>query len=827
MWGVAISQQSEQWNTPTGQLERNTLLHKRYVVIRTIGQGGMGAVYQARDIKRNTLCAIKEMSLSIVPPDEQPQAIHNFKAEAKMLWGLNHPNLPAFHGFFSEGPRYFMVMEYVDGATLESLLERNNGPFQERRVLGWARQLCDVLEYLHSQNPPIIFRDMKPGNIMLTARTGRIKLIDFGIARFFRPLSAQDTQLLGTPGFAPPEQYGKAQTDARADIYSLAMTLFQLLTNTLSETGFGLKDVRSINPQISPMVARALEKATSLEPENRYPTVAAFRRALLGVGTFLFENGDQATTPRELADLCARYPEEASDYLADGEIESWLKEIGEEQLARSARQIRAAVDDPQEAVEQFIRNVMGPNARIRGYSGKSPTPNTRSGQVAPSTNGASDTTSATGRSWLFQRVPRSNVIVQPRNLDFGQLYPGMSAPMSFTISGNQGMRVKGLIRAIESWIVVDQTHFDGMETRVNVRINSSQLNGLSHYTGTILISPDITVTNGESKNVPQDIIVEVDADILTLNASNGSRYGGKTTGADLDDDDDAMLGTMVGLTGKQVAVQANPMSHAGQTMHAVPSAQASTNQVQKAQSTLITPEERRDNEYKAKYGNPTVQAASGASYSGWEQLQVTPKQRTWMRRGLAFVSASMLASLCYTLIGSLVHTNPLPPSPWFILVLVLMIPAATLGALLVHWESSWSWQDLWNRACTGMGGALLIVSIIEILWQSSVHTGQHGLQLAVMLFIAALGATVGTLPQISDYMLKSATWAMTHLRTFMLIMAVIVGGALGYFLTAGLAFGALTPIGILLGIVVCILLVLRVDKIVRQRKAKPSPPVGP
>src|SRR6266700_4798780 len=115
---------------------------------------------------------------------------------------------------------------------------------------------------------------MKPGNIMLT-RDGHIKLIDFGIARFFRHSSSQDTQLLGTPGFAPPEQYGKAQTDERSDIYSLAMTLFQLLTNTLSETGFGLKEIRSVNPQISPVVARALEKAAALSPDDRYENVAA------------------------------------------------------------------------------------------------------------------------------------------------------------------------------------------------------------------------------------------------------------------------------------------------------------------------------------------------------------------------------------------------------------------------------------------------------------------------------------------------------------------------------------------------------------------------
>src|SRR6266700_1062491 len=168
-----------QSNIPTGQLDRRTLLHERYHIIRTIGQGGMGAVYQAKDIKRHTICAIKEMGLSMTPQEERAQAVQNFKSEAKILWGLNHPNLPSITGFFSENQHYFMVMEFIDGSTLEELLERNGAPFSERRVLGWARQLCDVLEYLHSQNPPIIFRAMKPANIMLT-RDGHIKLIDFG-----------------------------------------------------------------------------------------------------------------------------------------------------------------------------------------------------------------------------------------------------------------------------------------------------------------------------------------------------------------------------------------------------------------------------------------------------------------------------------------------------------------------------------------------------------------------------------------------------------------------------------------------------------------------
>src|SRR5215470_18925658 len=347
-----ISRQSNngKGNTQTGQLDPRTLLHRRYVIVQTIGHGGMAAVYQARDTRRGTLVAIKEMSLSTVATNERPQAIQNFLAEARILSRLNHPNLPAFTDFFTEGARHFLVMEFIDGSTLEDLLERNNGPFTEPRVLGWARQLCDVLEYLHSQQPPVIFRDMKPGNIMLR-RDGRIKLIDFGIARIFRHSGSRDTQMLGTPGFAPPEQYGISQTDERSDIYSLAMTLFQLMTNAVGEDGFGLQDIHATYPFISPVVARALEKATLLRPEDRYQSVAVFRRALLGVGTFVFEQGNPATTPEELAELCAHYPEEAADYLFAGEIEAWLHDIGARDLARVTKRIRVTTGDPVVGVE--------------------------------------------------------------------------------------------------------------------------------------------------------------------------------------------------------------------------------------------------------------------------------------------------------------------------------------------------------------------------------------------------------------------------------------------------------------------------------------------
>ena len=760
----------------------------------------MGAVYQAKDVKRQTVCAIKEMSLSMVPPHEREQAIQNFKIEAKILWGLNHPNLPSFTGFFNEGQRYYMVMEYIDGYTLEELLERNGGPFSERRVLGWARQLCDVLEYLHSQHPPIIFRDMKPGNIMLT-RNGRIKLIDFGIARFFRPTSSQDTQLLGTPGFAPPEQYGKTQTDERSDLYSLAITLFQLLTDTLSETGFGLKDVRAINPQISPGVARALEKAAELDPEERYSSVAEFRRALLGVGTFIFENGDQATTPEELAELCARYPEEASDYLADGEIESWLQEIGDTTLARAARHIRAIEDEPLVAVEQFLQVVMGPNARLRSYSTTQATSGTQGNHNATTIPVNAPATGRNSRNW-FSRKPTSPIQVSPRTLDFGTIYPGISAPLVITISGNQGLLVSGTVHTNEPWIMLDQNQFDGMTTRINVRLDSTTLHGSTHYTGVIFITPE---GGGAQKDI--EVIVEADIIGFAVHHSNGRR--GKTIGADLnddeEDDEDALtMGTMTSVSSPtQVqAVAADTVDELGP-----PSSRKA-----------------RDSEYKIKYGQP----ATARQSAGWEPLQVSAPQQIWLQRGLTLIAAFMLASLIYTLVSQLpplLHTKPIAPNPWFIVVIAGIVPASTLGALLVNRSSPWSFREFIDRACTGMMSAFLALAALRIPLHFLLNTSLPTLQLVILLFVTALGATVGTMGTISDYINYGISWAMSRMYWATIVAVIVLGGVIGFFLTSGLATGWATVVGIATGLGITGALIWRVDYLMRQnaRNAQNTP----
>ncbi|MGH2501261.1 MAG: protein kinase domain-containing protein, partial [Ktedonobacterales bacterium] len=249
----------------TGRLPPRTLLNKRYLVIKAVGQGGMAAVYQASDTRANRTVAIKEMSQDGLSPDELRETVEGFNAEARMLQSLSHDNLPRVYESFSENARHYLVMEFIEGQTLEQRMIAARGALPEAEVLGWAAQLCAALDYLHTHNPPVIFRDLKPANIMVTPK-GKVKLIDFGIARTFNRIRTHDTQALGTPGYAPPEQYGSAQTDPRADIYALGATLYQLLTAyDVSKTPFALPPMQTRNPSISPNVRRAIERATRLD----------------------------------------------------------------------------------------------------------------------------------------------------------------------------------------------------------------------------------------------------------------------------------------------------------------------------------------------------------------------------------------------------------------------------------------------------------------------------------------------------------------------------------------------------------------------------------
>jgi len=277
-------------------LAPETVLRGRYKIIAPVGQGGMGAVYRAEDLRlEGRICAVKEVRPD---PDATPEALaqaqEQFRREAFTLARLDYPNLPKVSDTFSEGGREYLVMDFVDGPNLRHLMEekRRRGEFlDERRVLRWADQLCDALEYLHNQNPPVLHRDIKPANIKLTPG-GLIKLVDFGLVKL---LAADDSHTItilqgrGTLAYTPLEQYGgdTGHTDTRSDIYSLGATLYHLLTNQPpadAKQRFldpnALVFPRAINPRISLTTERAILAAIAMHPNPRPPSVAAFRELL-------------------------------------------------------------------------------------------------------------------------------------------------------------------------------------------------------------------------------------------------------------------------------------------------------------------------------------------------------------------------------------------------------------------------------------------------------------------------------------------------------------------------------------------------------------------
>ena len=235
------------------ELLPQALFKGRYLIVSKVGEGGFGSVYKARDTQdRERLVAIKEVSLQGLPPQVTIEATNAFRREVSLLAQLEHANLPRLYEHFQEPEHWYLIMDFIEGETLEEYQSKiPNKRLQLSETLDIGLQLCTVLEYLHTRQPPIIFRDLKPANIMRTS-TGKIYLIDFGIARYFKQGQAKDTIALGSPGYAAPEQYGKAQTTPQADIYSLGAVLHQLLTaRDPSETPFRFLPLRSKSAQSS------------------------------------------------------------------------------------------------------------------------------------------------------------------------------------------------------------------------------------------------------------------------------------------------------------------------------------------------------------------------------------------------------------------------------------------------------------------------------------------------------------------------------------------------------------------------------------------------
>jgi len=271
----------------TDRLPVNHLLKQRYRVLMQVGRGGFGAVYKAADLLFGSrLVAIKEMSQQNLTSHELAEATETFKHEAVLLASLTHPNLPRIYEQFAEDGRWYLVMDFIEGETLEEyILKVVGGRLAVDKVLSIAIQVCTVLEYLHNRQPPIIFRDLKPANIMLTP-LGHIYLIDFGIARHFTPGKSRDTSALGSTGYAAPEQYGKAQTTPRADIYALGATIHELLSGlNPADSPFTFAALRLPhhpgNGELEQLIARLVELDVSKRPAH----VAQVRQVLESIAS--------------------------------------------------------------------------------------------------------------------------------------------------------------------------------------------------------------------------------------------------------------------------------------------------------------------------------------------------------------------------------------------------------------------------------------------------------------------------------------------------------------------------------------------------------------
>lgn len=278
-------------------LNENHLLKNRYRILSVIGHGGMGAIYLANDERLSgRKCAIKEVEQDPGLLEKlQQEARDQFYREASILARLDHPNLPKVSDFFSSGIRDYLVMDFIPGQDLRSIVDearRSGNIIPEADILGWSAQLFSALEYLHDQDPPILHRDIKPSNIRVTPN-GMIKLVDFGLVKQMVPdeMTITVMQGRGTALYTPLEQYGgdTGHTDVRSDIYAMGCTLYHLFTGQPppeAKQRFlnpdSLVPLRHLNPRVSPEIERAVLWAMALHPNDRPATIRVFRESLLG-----------------------------------------------------------------------------------------------------------------------------------------------------------------------------------------------------------------------------------------------------------------------------------------------------------------------------------------------------------------------------------------------------------------------------------------------------------------------------------------------------------------------------------------------------------------
>ena len=263
-------------------IEANSIIGGRYRVTKPLGGGGMKMVYLAEDMRlASRLCALAEMVDSFTDPTMQQQAVAAFQREADMLAQLSNEHIPRVFDRFSDQNHHYLVMEFIDGVTLEDELKANNGKLEADRVIDIALQVLDTLQYLHNLEPPVVYRDLKPSNVML-GRNGQVKLIDFGIARFFLPQS--NATMIGTQGYAPPEQY-RGRAESRSDLYALGATMHHALSgrDPAAEPPFSFPKLRTLCIDINPALADLVDQALEYDLVHRMADAAEFKERLLAI----------------------------------------------------------------------------------------------------------------------------------------------------------------------------------------------------------------------------------------------------------------------------------------------------------------------------------------------------------------------------------------------------------------------------------------------------------------------------------------------------------------------------------------------------------------
>jgi serine/threonine protein kinase len=734
----------------------------RYLIGKKVGEGGMAAVYQATDTRSNETVAIKEMSQDGLTPQEVKESLDAFRFEADTLMRLRHPNLPRVYAHFFEGARHYLVMEFIDGQTVEQRLIDAKGSLPETEVMGWAEQLCSALNYLHMQRPPIIFRDLKPSNVMVT-RAGKVKLIDFGIARVFAPGRTRDTQILGTPGFAPPEQYGKAQTDARADVYALGCTIYQLLSNyDPATTPFALPPLNTRNAKVSPHIQLAIERATKLDRDQRFQTVADFEQALLHPDGLYFRNGERARNLGELIALCQKLPQEGGDALYSGRIEYWLRAWGNTSAANSAASAARTNTDQAAGLSAFL-------ASASRRATASPNPASRIFQNIPRptvAQGAARTATA----------PTGTITVQPKSLHMGRLTQGQRGVQTIVVGGLPNSTVQGTITPLAPWLSVDRTIIRGASTLVQVFAETSKLPSTGVHQSQLVI-----------RSGAQQVYLPVSVEALPAPLSTNKAQPLKTTAAPTNTTTAQPAAQSAQKTASQTSTSAKPQ--------AKPQPKPAANRA--ATSTKFAIPARPPTR------GPRI-AIAGAAAVGAGLLPLVAFR--WV---LDPASAPQRIAMLHTYAPWWPHI----PLVWPLLWLVFLASLAFAVVSAVAGTGSSRWRGQFRGA---FFGALIGLVAALLLGQTALFIMPMTAAVILVPALAGVGAAFGADSLFGRGILAFFETLSLRARFVVTIIAIIVGAWGGAYLVSQINIGALIPLGFIGGALLGASLASRINQILYQ-----------